>query len=288
MVNSDKRQRHKDGHRTRVEEARIAQAKARRTRITIIVAFLVVVIVGGTILVSVTSDNGQKVTTSGTTTTTTPALDTGSTTAPDTTPTSPSVSIPAAASGAKVTGATPCPKADGSSPRTTSFAQAPPTCIDKAKTYTATIKTTEGDIVLALDTKQAPIAVNNFVVLARYHFYDGIAFHRLVPGFVDQTGDPTGTGSGGPGYDLPDENPTRKYAAGDVAMARAAKVSGSQIFFTIDPASLNSSPTYPILGTVTTGQDVVLRINKFGQADAAGTGAPTKLVTIQSVTIAET
>ena len=106
-------------------------------------------------------------------------------------------------------------------------------CIDAKKTYVATMKTSQGDIVIALDPTHAPKAVNNFVVLARYHFYDGTTFHRIVPGFVDQGGgigaDP---GTSGPGYDLPFEKPFRQYAAYDVAMAASsAGPSGSQFFF---------------------------------------------------------
>ena len=286
MVNSDKRQRHKDGHRSRMEEARIAQARARRIQTLAIVAVIAVVVVGVGVFFAVANGDDDQSVDAGASTTL--ATDT-TTTVAGTPTTKPAVKLPVAPEGASIKGATPCPKVDGSSKRTTTFAKAPPTCIDKAKTYVATIKTSEGDIVVALDTKQAPIAVNNFVVLARYHYYEGSTFHRIVPGFVDQTGgkgaDP---GTSGPGYDLPMEKPTREYAKSDVAMAASsAGPSGSQFFLTIDPAPLNSSPNYPLFGTITTGMDVVLKINQFGQNDQGGTGAPTKVVTIDKVTIAE-
>ena len=291
MVNSDKRQRHKSGHRELVEAQRQADARARRNRTLAIAVALVVLVVVGTVVVSKLGDDDSTVVATDATSTTVTTPDTATTLSPETTaPASgtPTVSVPSPAAGASITGDTPCPEADGSSKRTTTFAKAPPTCIDASKTYTANVTTSEGPIVIALDAKMSPVAVNNFVVLSRYHFYDGDPFHRIVPGFVDQTGSfGPDLGSGGPGYDLPEEKPTRQYAAGDVAMAASsAGPSGSQLFFTIDPAPLNSSPNYPILGRVTTGQDTVERINAFG--DTASDGVPTKLVTITSITITET
>lgn len=290
MTNSDKRQRHKDGHRSKMEEQRIAEEKARRTRLLTIVAGLIVLIVVGIAVVSITSDDSDETLLAGDDTSTTVAETPTDPATGDTSEPGAPVVVEPPAPGASIDGETPCPAADGSAERTTSFAQAPPTCIDPAKTYTAVVTTSEGDITLALDAEQSPIAVNNFVVLSRYHFFDGIPFHRIVTGFVDQTGDPEATGSGGPGYDLPDEEPTRPYEAGDVAMARSATVSGSQLFFTIDPEPLNGTvdsgqPAYPILGRVTAGQDIVELINTFGTADGAGT--PTKVVTIDSVAITE-
>jgi cyclophilin family peptidyl-prolyl cis-trans isomerase len=272
MVNNDKRQRHKDGHRSRVEAARLAEAQRRRRRRLVGAAIVLAVIVAVFVAVTVTSDDDKKVATTGSTSTTA------------TTTSTPEVTAPPA--GAAIDGATPCPPADGSAERTTSFKEAPPTCIDAAKTYTALVTTSEGDITIALDAEQAPISVNNFVVLARYHYFDGLPFHRVVPGFVNQTGSSgvPDIGSGGPGYDLPAEAPKRDYAKGDVAMAQGGgKNSGSQFFFTIDPAALQGG-TYPIFGKVSAGGDVVDAINKLGDGD----GPPTKSVTITKVTISET
>jgi cyclophilin family peptidyl-prolyl cis-trans isomerase len=270
MVNEEKRQRHKTGHRSRVEAARLAEEQRRRRRRLITGAVVIVAIVGVFIAVTVTSGDDEK--------------DAGSTTTgSSTTVSTPSVTAPPP--GEAIDGATPCPAADGSAARTTAFAEAPPTCIDDTKTYTAKVTTSEGDITIDLDTENAPISVNNFVVLSRYHYFDGLPFHRVVPGFVDQTGSSgvPDIGSGGPGYDLPAEPPTRDYAAGDVAMAQGGGTnSGSQFFFTIDPASLQGG-TYPIFGKVSEGQDVVQAINDLGNGD----GPPTKSVTIDSVTITE-
>ena len=93
-----------------------------------------------------------------------------------------------------------CPPADGSAPKTQRFDGPPPMCIDLSKRYRADMVTSKGTMVFALDAVSAPRTVNNFVFLARYHYFDGIAFHRIIPGFVLQGGDPEGTGAGGPGY----------------------------------------------------------------------------------------
>ena len=92
---------------------------------------------------------------------------------------------------------TPCPAADGSSPKRQQFDGPPPMCIDPSKRYTAEMVTSKGTMTIALDPAAAPRTVNNFVVLSRYHYYDGIVFHRVIPGFVVQGGDPTGPGRGG-------------------------------------------------------------------------------------------
>ena len=102
---------------------------------------------------------------------------------------------------------TPCPAADGSSPKQQQFDGPPPMCIDVNKRYTASMVTSKGTLTIALDPSAAPQTVNNFVFLARYHYFDGIVFHRIIPGFVLQGGDPTGTGRGGPGYRFADELP---------------------------------------------------------------------------------
>ena len=107
------------------------------------------------------------------------------------------------------------PNADGSSPQQRKFDEEPDMHIDPNKRYVATMVTSHGTMVIALDPLAAPRTVNSFVFLARYHYYDGIVFHRIIPGFVLQGGDPTGSGSGGPGYRFPDELPeSGKYKVG--------------------------------------------------------------------------
>ena len=151
----------------------------------------------------------------------------------------------------------------------------PALTIDPAKKYTATITTNKGVITLALDAASAPKTVNNFVFLANDKFYDGIVFHRVIPDFMVQTGDPQGTGRGGPGYRFEDEfagNPN-VHERGVISMANAGPgTNGSQFFITHVPCPwLNGKHT--VFGKVVSGQDVVDAIQ---QGDV-----------MQTVTIAE-
>jgi len=118
------------------------------------------------------------------------------------------------------------------------YATAPPMTIDPAGQYRAVLHTADGDITLRLLPAIAPQSVNSFVFLALEGFYDGCTFHRVLPGFVAQGGDPTGTGTGGPGYRLPDELSDRPFEAGAVGMANAGpNTNGSQFFITLAPAT---------------------------------------------------
>src|SRR6266496_4024074 len=128
--------------------------------------------------------------------------------------------------------------------------------IDPNKTYTATINTTKGKIVVDLFPKEAPKSVNNFVFLAKEKFYDGTIFHRIIPNFMIQGGDPTGTGTGGPGYKFENENKDsqRKFETGTVAMANAGPdTNGSQFFIDDAPNTLDPAG-YTIFGKVKEGQ----------------------------------
>ena len=117
-----------------------------------------------------------------------------------------------------------------------SYKTAPPMTIDKKKKYTVTMKTNKGDLVLELFAAEAPNTVNNFVFLAREGFYNGVTFHRVIPGFMVQGGDPTGTGAGGPGYEFADEFSARKHETGTLSMANAGPgTNGSQFFITYAP-----------------------------------------------------
>ena len=132
--------------------------------------------------------------------------------------------------------------------------------IETNKTYHAVIKTNKGDIHLELNPAEAPMTVNNFVTLARDGYYDGVTFHRVVPGFVIQGGDPTGTGSGGPGYKFHDEAVKRPYKAGTVAMANAGPhTNGSQFFICLEDQT-GLPPNYTIFGDTVAGMDVVRNI----------------------------
>jgi cyclophilin family peptidyl-prolyl cis-trans isomerase len=131
--------------------------------------------------------------------------------------------------------------------------------IDPSKQYFATLKTTLGDITIELFAAEAPVTVNNFVFLAREHFYDNVPFHRIIKDFMVQTGDPTGTGRGGPGYRFNDEPVRRAYEPGIVAMANAGpNTNGSQFFIMHGARPL--PPNYTIFGRVVEGMDTVDRI----------------------------
>ena len=177
------------------------------------------------------------------------------------------------------------PNADGSSPQQRKFDEEPEMLIDANKRYVATMVTSHGTMVIALDPLAAPRTVNSFVFLARYHYYDGIVFHRIIPGFVLQGGDPTGSGSGGPGYRFPDELPeSGKYKVGSLAMANAGPdTNGSQFFVISGPDGVRLPPQYALFGEVVTGQDVIEKIDKVGSRS----GTPKERVVIESVTIEE-
>ncbi|HEY8644174.1 MAG TPA: peptidylprolyl isomerase [Candidatus Dormibacteraeota bacterium] len=140
----------------------------------------------------------------------------------------------------------------------------PPQTIDAAKTYVATVHTSRGDFAIQLDPRAAPVTVNNFVFLAQNHFYDGLTFHRYVPGFVIQGGDPAGNGTGGLGYKLPNETNPSSWPAGSLGMAsNAAGVSGCQFFVVLAPApSLATSGVYNHFGAVHSGMDVVQQLRQ--------------------------
>ncbi|MFH1382843.1 MAG: peptidylprolyl isomerase [Chloroflexota bacterium] len=166
----------------------------------------------------------------------------------------------------------------------------PAMAIDQNKEYTATIKTNYGDIVVQLLPKDAPLAVNNFVFLSQQGFYNGVKFHRVVKGFVIQGGDPTGTGTGGPGYKFADEPVTRDYVAGVLAMANAgSNTNGSQFFITLADLRTALTKSYTIFGVVTSGMDVVQKIANV-PVTMGSDGAPSKPtvdVHINSVAIVE-
>ena len=146
----------------------------------------------------------------------------------------------------------------------------PPMKIDPAKTYTATIETTKGTIVLDLFAKDAPKTVNNFVFLAREKFYDGLSFHRVIPNFMIQGGDPEGSGSGGPGYRFEDEvGPDKpRHKVGSLSMANAGPNTNGSQFFITHVATDWLDGKHTVFGQVRQGQDVV---NKIQQGDTMKT-----------------
>ena len=177
----------------------------------------------------------------------------------------------------------PFPALDGSAPVTQQFDQSPEFGIDTAKRYTATMDTSMGTMVIALDAINAPITVNNFVFLAGYHYFDGVIFHRIINGFVCQGGDPTGTGRGGPGYRFQDEPVKQRYQLGSVAMANAGpNTNGSQFFLISGPSGVGLPPQYNHFGQIVKGLDV---LEQMQSVDTDHSDRPRVPVTINSVTI---
>jgi peptidyl-prolyl cis-trans isomerase B (cyclophilin B) len=187
-------------------------------------------------------------------------------------------------------GATASPSAEPTPAPSTASGTCPtsqPPALGAGETRTVTMGTEKGTIVIKLEADLSPIAVGNFAALVACGYYDGVGFHRIVPGFVIQGGDPTGSGSGGPGYEIQDEPVTATYGRGTVAMARteAPDSVGSQFFIVMDDEAqgiLASYNTYQIIGHVTSGMDIADLI-----VDAAGgLELPADPVHMTTVTIA--
>jgi peptidyl-prolyl cis-trans isomerase B (cyclophilin B) len=267
------------------DEAQRRQASRRQRRRQIIAVgavVLVLLLVGATILAAANSSD----TTSTASTTTT--ADPSSTTVAD----GPTVTTPAGPAGASITGPTPCPAADGSSPRTTQFAQTPPTCIDLTQTYDAVMDTSEGSFTFLLNSKLAPRSVNNFVVLARYHYYDGTTVSSITTDTVMQGGAVTNAnGQPGPGYTLPAEYQQSGNTVGVVitlgtlALAPISATDdsvGGQFLVTLGDKGANLPGTTSVIGLMLADPgNTAHQINQYGTQ----AGGPTKVVTIKSVTI---
>jgi len=161
------------------------------------------------------------------------------------------------------------------------YPKAPDLTIDKTKKYTATIQTSAGTMVAELFASEVPVTVNNFVFLASDHFYDGVIFHRVIEGFMIQGGDPTGTGTGGPGYKFADEPVKRKYTRGTLAMANSGpNTNGCQFFVMHKDYGL--PPNYTIFGKLTSGEEVV---DAIATARTGASDRPVNPVSITGITI---
>jgi cyclophilin family peptidyl-prolyl cis-trans isomerase len=195
-----------------------------------------------------------------------------------------------------------CPAEDGSSEPTWLFTAAPPSCLADGASYVAHVETSRGDFDITLDPAEAPVNVNNFVFLARYHYYDGVGFHRVIPRFVAQAGDPVGNpvgdpdsddydaqvGTGSPGYTVTDEFPTQApyYPLYSVAMANRfpeTDSASSQFFVVTGEEGQSLAPNYSRIGEVTSGTDVIDAISGTGLTD--GSGEVSELTVIEKVTI---
>ncbi len=184
-----------------------------------------------------------------------------------------------------IMGTTPCPAADGSSPREVVFDSGPPKCIDLDKTYIAHMDTSRGPITITLDPKLAPLAVNNFVVLSRYHFYDGLVFDRNIAGYVIGAGRQPPPLPDNPGYAFKDELPTDRaaYQPGTFMMDNAGPdTNGSKWMIMVQNQGI--APKFTVMGQVTEGLDTtVAAIDKTGSSN----GQPTAATTIEKITITE-
>lgn len=276
-MGTPKRERQKANRQLKLEElAKQSQRKKTRKRLWLFGIGIPVAIVALWVLALVAGgDDGGSVTE----TSTTMAGGDDGTTVP-----------PTVAPAAAITGETPCPPITGADQRVIEFESAPPMCIDPAKTYTATIVTNFGTLEADLFADRAPETVNNFVVLSAYQYYDQTECHRIIPGYMVQCGDPTSTGTGGPGYEIPDELPTEgEYVIGSLAMANTGQPDsgGSQFFIVTGEQGVSLPPSYSLFGQVTVGLDDVLPL-----LDAAGNPAnngvpPLQQVVIESITIHE-
>jgi cyclophilin family peptidyl-prolyl cis-trans isomerase len=180
-----------------------------------------------------------------------------------------------------------CPPIDGTDAQTREFDAPPPICLEPGASYEAIVTTNKGEFTIALDPETAPVAANNFVFLARNRYFDDTVCHRIIPDFVVQCGDPTATGTGGPGYTIVDEPPAAgQYQIGSIAMAKtvAPDSAGSQFFIITGPNGAALPPEYALFGQVVEGLD-----GTIAAVAAAGTpeGAPTEPVEIQSIRIVQ-
>ena len=240
----------------------------RRRQLTIVgVVLAVLVAIGAVVALTGGKDEDETASTTSTTTgesTTTTAAAAGT-----------AAELPAPPAGITLTEATECPPADGAPERVVKFAGPPPECIDPDASYSATFSTTEGDFTATLDATTAPETVNNFVVLARYRYYDGVPFHRVVPGFVIQAGDGDGEpwGNNGLGYQIDDELPADASAYTDYSLAMAnsgPNTNGSQFFVVLPGGGAQLQPLYSWFGEVTQGTEVVDTIGRARHARGGG------------------
>lgn len=284
-MGTDKRERQKAGHQARAAAIKREQAAAeRRSRVLLYGGIAVLVLVVGVGAAFLANRDSSSSTAASTTT---------STTAPED-----SLVPPPPEPGATITGSTPCPATDGSATRTTSFAEAPPMCIDTSKTYTATFQTSAGPIAVTLDTSRTPQTTNNFVVLARYKYYDGSAIFRADQSIdIVQGGAPTTNSASdpGPGYTIPDEGGKFTYVPGQLVMARTsgANSAGAQFFLTGGPkvSSLDTQGTYVVFGTTDdAGTALVTQMLASSVSNPSGGGlggVPQPAVVIESIEITE-
>jgi len=302
-VPTSKRQRQKAGRQARLEQQARATKRRRFIRRTVIIAVVAGVIIASaaaffsgssksTTTTTTTAKASNTTKTAASSTTTTVAGSTTTTAAGATTTTIGKVASFSQAQANAVAVAAGCPAKTSTRVNTLSWSKAPALTINKALTYYATFVTTAGTFEVKLDASTAPITTNNFIFLAEHNYYHCVIFHRVIPGFVIQGGDPTGTGSGGPGYTIPDElpktgNPT--YPLYSLAMANSGPNTGGSQFFIVTGASGETLPnSYALFGQVISGFNVVETINNEGNSGVNANGEPPDVThRMLSVTISD-
>lgn len=260
-----------------------AEQRRKTTRRGITIGGIVVALIALFFLIAVLTKDDSSSTTTTEPTESVPATEVPATDAPTT-------EAPDANSGEFQYGSGECAPAEGAAEQKQKFDDAPQLCIDPAKTYTARVVTNKGEFTITLDPARAPGAVNSFVNLARFKYFDGTECHRAIPNFVVQCGDPTATGSGDPGYEFADELPAEgEYEIGSIAMANGGPdTNGSQFFVITGSNGAELPPKYTLFGKVTEGLDVVAVLDSLGNPDPASNGVPPKeKIEITSVTITE-
>jgi cyclophilin family peptidyl-prolyl cis-trans isomerase len=187
-----------------------------------------------------------------------------------------------------VQGQAGCPRADGNSKRQVYFNSAPRRCIDATRTYVAEVKTTAGNMTVEIYPSRAFNAANNFIFLARYHFYDGLPFHRVLKDTFMQTGDPVAPGVTGPGYEFADDGlpaSSSQYVKGALLFAHeAADANGSQVLFITGDGGRSLNPTFPLFGQVKKGFAVLDKINAAAGTDV---NVPALRYAVISIDVAE-
>ena len=274
-MGTSKRDRQKKNRDARRNDAarRVQQGKVRKRGAQIGVVVLVVVALVGFVFLTGNDSEDASVSESSEST-----LETSETVAP-------------VVEGPFQYGTSECPTADGSAEQRREFTDAHQLCIDPAKSYTATFDTTQGSFSVRLFADRAPGTVNNFVALARWKYFDGTKCHRVIEDFVVQCGDPTATGTGGPGYSFPDELPQLgEYKIGSLAMANSGpNTNGSQFFIITGNNGASLPPSYSLFGEVTEGLDTAVQAMAalFNPDPAANGVPPAGEIIINSVTIVE-
>jgi cyclophilin family peptidyl-prolyl cis-trans isomerase len=295
LVGTTKRERQKANRQKRLEEL-AQQARRDKTRkrglqigIAVVAALVLLFVVARFV-----GDDDTDTTAATTTTALTDTTAAPTTTDPNATTTTEGPTTTAGPTTTEVRefayGTAPCPADDGSSTKPDSFEGAPQLCIDPAATYTAEVVTNKGAFTITLDAATSPGNVNNFVTLARYHYYDGTGCHRVLKDFVVQCGRP-GDDEEAPGYNVPDELPAAgDYAEGVIAMANTGSPDsgGGQWFVITGEQGVALPPQYSIIGTVSKGYDTTVQALENLADPLASNGVPPLAeIVIESVTITQ-